>query len=136
MGHHITGCWKIFGGTTNVGLTNTSTKGIYDTANSGDGSFVPHMIRMDAPGHFAVFVQAASSGTIAVSVKCVTNHEDVIANAVVPDGMPDIIDLSDNTMHHIGFAPPVTPFMAIRVTGTGANDTSTRVKLWLVEWET
>ena len=129
----IIGTFTVFDGTEGVGGTNTVSNGIYTTNAKGERAQA--MIRFDRPGFFAVFAQATSSGTVALSVECITNFTDSLSTAIEPEGMSNIIDLSNETLHHVGFAPPVTPFMGIKVTGTGANDATTVVKIVLVFWE-
>lgn len=122
----IVGVMKVFDGTEDVGGTNTVTKGLSTTA----------MIPLNAGGTFSVFIDAASSGTIALTVECVVYYKDTIASAVEPDGMSDIATIADGSVHCASFAPPVVPYMAIKVTGTGANDATTKATIWLCQWET
>jgi len=129
----IVGTFTVFDGTEDVGTTNTVSNGIY--ATDADGTFGQHMVRFDAPGQFAIFAQATSDGTVTLQVQCIANFTDSLSTAVVPEGMSDIINLDDETLHHVGFAPPVTPFMGFKVTGSGSNDATTVVKIVLVFWE-
>jgi hypothetical protein len=129
----VIGTFTVFDGTEDVGSTNTVSNGIYTT--DAAGTRAQAMIRFDKPGVFAIFAQATSSGTVTLAVECITNYVDSLSTAVEPENMANIIDLSDNTLHHIGFAPPVTLFMGIKVTGSGSNDATTVVKIVLVYWE-
>jgi len=130
---NIIGSYTVFDGTEDVGSTNTVSNGIYTTDAKGERAQA--MIRLDRPGIFSIFAQATSDGTTALSVECITNFVDSLTTAVEPEGMSNIIDLDDEDLHHIGFAPPVTPFMGIKVTGTGSNHASTKVKIVLAFWE-
>lgn len=129
----VIGTFTVFDGTEDVGSTNTVSNGIYTT--NAKGEWAQAMIRFDKPGIFAIFAQATSSGTVTLAVECITNYVDSISAAVEPNGMANIIDLSDETLHHIGFAPPVAPFMGIKVTGSGSNHATTVVKIVLCYWE-
>jgi hypothetical protein len=129
----VIGTFTVFDGTEDVGTTNTVSNGIYTTDAKGERAQA--MIRFDKPGVFAIFAQATSSGTVTLAVECITNYVDSLSTAVEPENMANIIDLSDETLHHIGFAPPVGPFMGIKVTGSGSNDATTVVKIVLVFWE-
>ncbi len=129
----IIGTFTVFDGTEDVGSTNTVSNGIYTTNAKGERAQA--MIRFDRPGNFSIFALATSSGTVTLEVVCIANFVDSLSTAVVPEGMADIINLSDETLHHVGFAPPVTPFMGIKVTGSGSNDATTKVKIVLVFWE-
>uniref|UniRef100_A0A6H2A551 Uncharacterized protein n=1 Tax=viral metagenome TaxID=1070528 RepID=A0A6H2A551_9ZZZZ len=130
---NIVGTFTVFDGTEAVGGTNTVSNGIYTT--DAKGEFAKSMVRLDRPGTFAIFAQATSNGTTTLQVQCITNFTDSLSTAVVPEGMSDIINLDDEDVHHVGFAPPVTPFMGIKVTGSGSNDATTVVKIVLVFWE-
>ena len=127
------GTLVVFDGTEDVGSTNTVSNGIY--TNDAAGTRAQAMIPLFKPNIFAVFAQATSGGTVTLAVECITNYVDTIADAVEPEGMANIIDLDDEDLHHIGFAPPVTPFMGIKVTGSGSNDATTVVKIVLCYWE-
>ena len=118
----IIGCWKVFDGTEDVGSTNAVIKGLSTLA----------MIPIMAGHTFSLFADASSTGTIALKVECFTHFSDTIASAVEPEGMADILTIADGSLHHDSFNPPVTQWMAIKVTGTGANDAATRVVIHLL----
>ena len=130
---NIVGTFTVFDGTEDVGTTNTVSNGIYTT--DADGGFGQHMIKLDRAGTFSIFAQASSAGTVTLQVQCIANFTDSLSTAVVPEGMSDIINLSDTNLHCVGFMPPVTPFLGIKVTGSGSNSASNTVKIVLNFWE-
>lgn len=121
----IIGVTKIFDGTEDVGAVASVSKGLSTT----------EMIPLNAADTYALFMDASSTGVIALTVECITNYKDSITTAIEPDGMADIATLSDGSVHHAAFDPPAAPYMAVKVTGTGANDAATRLIAWLVCWE-
>jgi hypothetical protein len=121
----IIGITKIFDGTENVGAVLSVSKGLSTTA----------MIPLNAADTYALFMDASSTGVIALTVECITNYKDDITTAVEPDGMSDIATIADGNVHHAALDPPAAPYMAVKITGTGANDAATRITAWLISWE-
>ena len=86
---------------------------------------------------FALSLKAASSGTVDVKVKLEQGHVlpategSSDAKWVVPEGVSDLITLTDTNWHHLTVSPVALPFLRLLLDGQGSNDASTTIEAHL-----
>mgnify|MGYP001592155017 FL=1 len=100
-----------------------------------------HSKKLVYGGSFALSLKAASSGVVSVIVKLEQAHvlpttegsSDV--KWVTPEGVSNLITLSDTNWHHLTLSPVALPFLRLLLDGQAGNDASTTITAFLSKQE-
>ena len=113
-----------------------------DIAVASTATVYSRAIELGHEVSFALWYQATSSGNVAVQIDYEVSHTAPAtegaadSNFVIPDGVSAVVDqVTTETVHHIALSPVLAKYIRFKLTGEGANDATTTMRLKLCRME-
>ena len=123
----------------------TSTGAIGDVAVASTGTIYTQSVKIKYGHSFCLSIRAKSStGTPDLDVYHEQTHVDGAAEGVAgdttsgwaaPDGAAKLIDVTDESWHHLTLSPLVLPYVRLKIVGQGSNPADCTVEAYLTQLE-